>query len=90
MQITCLAEAKEVEVTATPTEIIVHATTKEDKETKKGNVLWTEFGSNSVYRRFEVPNAIDANQVTVNLENGLLRINAPAVIKPKEIPARAA
>ncbi len=76
-------DAKEVEVTATPSEIVVHAATKQEKRGEKDNVLWTEFGSNDVYRRFELPNSIVADKVTANLENGLLRINAPEIAKPK-------
>jgi hypothetical protein len=70
-------EAKDVELTATPSEIIVHAATKEEKRAEKGNVLWTEFGSNDVYRSFAVPNPVNVNKVTANLENGVLRIDAP-------------
>ena len=50
---------KEVQVTVTPSEIIVHAETKHEKKIEKPNVLWTEFGSNDVYRRFELPARID-------------------------------
>ena len=78
-------EAKDVEVTASPTELIVHASTREDKKTQKGEVLWTEFGSNEVYRRFAVLNPINVQRVTATLENGLLKINAPETAKPKEV-----
>jgi HSP20 family protein len=70
-------EAKDVEVTATPTEVIVHAATEEQKKTQEGNVLWTDFGSNEIYHRFDVANPINADRVTANLENGILKINAP-------------
>lgn len=91
MQITLPGfEAKDVEVTAAPTEIIVRANTQEEKKTKEGEVLWTEFGSNDVYRRFETPNPINADEVTAKLENGVLRINAPRIAKPKELTAKAA
>ena len=83
-------EAKEVEVTATPNEIVVHAATKQEKKEEKGNVLWTEFGSNDVYGRFAVPNSINVDKVTANLENGLLRIKAPENTKPTQVAAQAA
>lgn len=83
-------EAKEVEVTAAPNEIVVHAATKEEKKEEKANVLWTEFGSNDVYRRFEVPNSINVDKVTANLENGLLRIKAPEITKRKQVAAQTA
>ena len=83
-------EEKDVQVTATPTEVVVHAATKEEKKTQKGAVLWTEFGSDDVYRRFRVPNPISVVNVTANLENGILRINAPQTARPKEIKAATA
>jgi len=82
-------EAKEVEVTATGSEIVVHAATKQEKTGGKDNLLWTEFGSNDVYRRFELPNPIIADKVTANLENGLLHVTAPEIAKPKEAAAKA-
>ena len=83
-------EGKDIEVTATPTEVIVHAATKKEKSTQDVNVLWTEFGSNDVYRRFEVANPIDVDRVTARLENGILRINAPETAKPMEVNAAKA
>ena|SRR5579864_9248786 len=97
MQITLPGfEPKDVEVTATPTEVIVHASREEHQRTEKGNVLWTEFGSSDVFRRFDVAKRIDVDRVTVKLENGILRISAPEApkaietAKPKGIKITAA
>jgi HSP20 family protein len=70
-------DAKEVEVIVAPQEVIVHAATEEKKEEKKNDVIWSEFGANEVYRRFEVPAPINVDKVTARLEKGLLRISAP-------------
>jgi HSP20 family protein len=69
-------EAKDVQVTATPSEIIVHAETKHEKKTEEANVLWTEFGSNDVYRRFELPAPIEVDKTSATFENGMLHITA--------------
>jgi HSP20 family protein len=91
MQITLPGfEARDVEVTATPSEILVHAATKAETKEEKDNILWTEFGSNEVYRRFEVPNPINVDKVTAKIENGILRINAPEITKSMEASAKAA
>jgi HSP20 family molecular chaperone IbpA len=82
-------EAKDIEVTATSSEIVVHAATAGERKSEKDNVIWTEFGSNDLYRRFTVPNLIDIDKVSTNLENGLLRISAPEIARPKTIAARA-
>jgi HSP20 family protein len=77
-------DAKDVQVTATPSEIIVRAATKEERKIEKEEVLWTEFGSKDICRRFELPNPIDTEKVTATLEKGILRINAPKVVATKE------
>jgi HSP20 family molecular chaperone IbpA len=83
-------DAKEIEVTATPTEVIVHASTSHEKKTEEGKVLWTEFGSNDVCRRFELPQPIDVEKVAAKLEKGLLRITAPkAGVQEKQISVAA-
>lgn len=82
--------AKEVEITATPSGIVVHAAAKRENQAEKDNIVWSEFGSSDVYRHFELPNRIEVDKVTADLENGLLRINAPEVPKPKAVPANAA
>ncbi len=69
-------DPKDIEVTAIPNEIIVRAATKETREVEKDKVLWSEFGSKDVFRRFELPDPIDTDKVTATLEKGILRIKA--------------
>ena len=91
MQITLPGFApKDIEVTAAPTEVIVHAATHEERRTEKENVLWTEFGSNDVYRRFGLPKPIEVEKVTADLEEGLLRIMAPKAEEPQQVEVKAA
>jgi HSP20 family protein len=78
-------EAKDVEVTATRNEVIVHAATHEERKTQKEAVTRTEFGSDEVYRRFAVLNPINVNKVTAILEKGVLTIDAPENGKPAGI-----
>jgi len=83
-------EARDIEVTATPTELIVHAASERQNKGQENSVAWTEFGSNDVYRRFEVPIAVNVDQVTAKLDNGILNIDAPKVTKAKEPKAATA
>lgn len=69
--------AKEVEVTATPREIIVHAAAYHEKKGEEDKVIWSEYGSNDVYRRFELPESVNADRVTAQLENGIPHVMAP-------------
>ncbi len=74
-------EPSEVEVTATPHSIILHAEHREETSSKpngKGKAKegeWSQVSQTCVYR--EVPLAgIDPDQVTAKLEDGTLRITA--------------
>jgi HSP20 family protein len=85
--------SKDVEVTATPSEIIVHAKVEKKKKTQEKKYLWTEFRSNGIYRRFELPEPIDVEKTTASFDNGMLHITAAkaqkAQPKPGEIRAAA-
>jgi HSP20 family molecular chaperone IbpA len=83
-------DAKEVEVTASPGEIILHAAAKREDEGGKGNVVWSELGSNEVFRRFEMPKEIDVNKTAANLENGILTVTATKLAQPIPITRAAA
>ena len=85
-------DPKQVEVAATPSEIVVHAEIKAEKKPGEDHILWTEFGPNNVYRRFALPRPIDVNRTKATLEHGLLKVlaeKAPAA-KPMPIPIASA
>jgi HSP20 family protein len=77
-------DPKEVQVTATPAEIVVRAAAKEESKGEKGSVLWSEFGSKDVCRRFELPGPINTDKVTALLDKGVLRVQAPKAVAAKE------
>ena len=85
-------EPKDVQVTATPSEIIVHAKVEEKKKGEAEKCLWTEFQSNDVYRRFELPEAIDVERTRASLDKGMLHITAAKMQKsePRPIEVRVA
>jgi len=80
-------DPKDVQVTATPKEILVRAATKEERKGGKEKVLWSEFGSKDVCRRFELPTAIDTDKVNATLDKGVLHIkaNKSVVEAPKNV-----
>jgi HSP20 family protein len=88
-------EPKEVKVTATPRELIVSAKTEgtrnDKQDTKSKQVCWSEFRSNNVYRRVELPADIQVDKVSASLDNGLLKVIAPKAQQPLTvIPISAA
>ncbi|MCU0633720.1 MAG: Hsp20 family protein [Gemmatimonadaceae bacterium] len=70
-------KADDIELTATPKEIIVHAERKAQRSGETDRVVWSEFGSNDVYRRFPLPADVKVDHVTADLKNGVLRVRAP-------------
>jgi len=83
-------DAKDVGVTASPSEIIVHAQTKSEMKAEDSNVVWTEFGSNDLYRRFGIPQPIDVDKTRATLDKGILRITVARVAATKDEPIVAA
>jgi HSP20 family protein len=89
--------AREIEVTVTPQEIIIGAASAQQASGKqpeagKGVVRWSEFRSNQVCRRVELPSAIDTNQVSAALDDGLLTVKAAksAQVQAQSAPVAAA
>lgn len=89
-------EPGDITVTAAPHELIVHAkaeATRGDKTKGKKNeeICWSEFRSNDVYRRVELPVDITVDKVSASYENGLLKIIAPKAKQPaSNVPITAA
>lgn len=78
---------EEIRVAATPAEVIVHAEAQHDDEAGgEGRVLWTEFGSDKVHRRFVFPEGIDVDKAHARLENGVLYITAAIAPAPQPKP----
>jgi HSP20 family molecular chaperone IbpA len=84
-------EPGEISLTATPREILItakheHTTTSDDAKTAKGH--WSEFRSDELYRRVELPSTVDVGKTTANLKNGLLLVVAPLAPSSSAAPAK--
>lgn len=81
-------EPEDIEVTATPSEIIVRAEHEHrDKEEAEGKV-WSEFRSNHVLRRVEIPSEIRVDSVQAKYKRGLLKIEARKAESSKKASSR--
>lgn len=69
--------AADVELTATPSEIVLHAIHHEEAEGSDENASWHTTQSNDVYRRLDFPRSIDANGVTATFDAGMLHVRVP-------------
>jgi HSP20 family protein len=81
-------KADEVELTATPNELIVHAQSKSEKKGGDDRVIWSEFGSSDVYRRFSLPTPVQAERISAELKNGVLKVHAPKSVAAKREATR--
>jgi HSP20 family protein len=74
-------DPKDISVTATPHEILIKAAHEHEKSggDDKASVRWSEFRSNSVFRRVALPDAVDVSKIAASLKNGLLELTAPKV-----------
>ncbi len=81
-------DAKDIEITALSDALIVRAKNiQEQQQQTEGNVQLSEVGEKCLFRRFELPTPIDVDNVSANLDRGLLRLTAP---KAQEASAKSA
>ena len=73
-------EPSEIAVTATPREIVIkakHEHARKSDEKAAGTLRWSEFGSDEVLRRVDLPSPVDVGKTTASFKNGLLVVVAP-------------
>ena len=66
----------EVKVTALPDALIVRASSSHTHEKNEGNVRFCEFGQKTLFRRFDLPEPINLDKVTADLNKGVLHLTA--------------
>jgi HSP20 family protein len=78
-------EPSEISLTATPREIMIKANHEHARKSsdKDAATRWSEFRSDEVFRRVELPSPVDVGQVTASLKNGLLVVVAPLAASSK-------
>jgi HSP20 family molecular chaperone IbpA len=84
-------EPSEISMTATPREIMIkanHEHTKKSDQKEAATLRWSEFRSDEVYRRVELPSAVDVGKTTATLKNGLLVVVAPLAPSSKSTPTK--
>jgi HSP20 family molecular chaperone IbpA len=68
-------EAGEVQVTASPNALIIQGYSSHKHDQGDGDVRFCEFDQKTMFRRFDLPEPIDVDRVTANLE-GVLQLTA--------------
>jgi HSP20 family protein len=76
----------QVHVTALPDALIVKGSATHTHDKSEGNVRFCEFDQKTLFRRFDLPEPINVDKVTANLEKGVLKLTA---IKAKQEHGRS-
>jgi HSP20 family protein len=69
-------DPSDVTVTALPDALIVQGSTVHKHEHSDGDVRFCEFDQRTLFRRFDLPERINVDQVTANLDKGVLQLTA--------------
>jgi HSP20 family protein len=83
-------DVKDLNVTALNNAIFVRGSAETKVESEAKGIRFSEFGSKSLFRRFELPSEIDVDKIAANLDKGMLTIIAPKKAKVDAITAAAA
>lgn len=85
-------EPDDLEVTATPAELIVkaaHESKREPAAARQGEIEWSESERTEVWRRVEFPARVVVEKVTAKFRDGLLKVVAPkadvSAQKPRKV-----
>jgi HSP20 family protein len=69
-------EPGDVHVTVLPDALIVKASSTHKHDVGEGDVRFCEFDRKTLFRRFDLPEPINVDRVTANLEKGVLQLTA--------------
>ena len=70
------ADAKDLDVQITATDLLIKGETTHEKKTDKGTVHVSEFSSGRIFRSIEFPKAIDPTSAKAECKDGMLRLTA--------------
>lgn len=70
-------EGKDIELTATPHEIVVRGSSECESKREEGATLISERCHNEVFRRYELAAPIDVEKVSAKVAEGVLRVEIP-------------
>jgi HSP20 family protein len=78
-------KAKDIEVTATPQELVIRAETSERNNGKKGKTRFSEFSERRLFRSYGLPARVDVDKISADLQDGMLVIDMPKAEPAKKV-----
>lgn len=70
-------DARDIQVSAMPDALIIHADAAHTHEENNGNVYFCEFSQKKLFRRLDLPVPIDVDRAKASLDKGILVVTAP-------------
>lgn len=83
-------EAKDIEITALPDQIVVRGSKTALREHVKGEVRFSEFSDSELFRHFQFQAPIHVDKISATLDKGILKIVAAKDLEEKETPKKIA
>jgi HSP20 family molecular chaperone IbpA len=78
-------KAKDIEVTATPQELVIRGETSERNNGKKGKTRFSEFSEKKMFRRYGLPARVDVDRISADIKDGMLTIDMPKAEPAKKV-----
>lgn len=79
-------DPRDMHVTALPDALIVKGSSTHGHDESEGHIRFCEFDQKTLFRRFDLPEPINVDKVTANLDKGVLQLTA---LKSKQEAAHA-
>jgi len=81
-------DAEEIEIVALSDALLVKADADSGHEKRKGDVRYSEFNDQTLFRRIPLPSQVDVTRVTAKLDKGILDITAPKIVAEEKETCR--
>ncbi|MGH9502852.1 MAG: Hsp20 family protein [Terriglobales bacterium] len=80
---------KNIEVRVEPRRLIICGKREQSRQENKGRTLYNERKSDLVFRMLDLPEEVDPDHVTANLQDGRLEISLPKARPARKVPIAA-
>ncbi|NJM52851.1 MAG: Hsp20/alpha crystallin family protein [Blastocatellia bacterium] len=75
--------ADNLKVSVEPNRVTIKGETEEKSEKKDDGTLYSEWKSNKIFRTFDLPNRVNADEATATIKDGVLTLTMPKMIETK-------
>lgn len=75
--------ADNLKVSVEPNRVTIKGETEEKSEKKDGGTLYSEWKSNKIFRTFDLPNRVNADEATATIKDGVLTLTMPKMLETK-------